>query len=453
MNRASEYIRGLLDHLGEDPDRPGLVETPDRVIRAWEYWTSGYGVDPASVLKVFEDGAEGYDTMVFQGAIPIYSTCVIGSTFVETPHGRVPLSRLKSGDWVYTVNPDTMELGLVRCYDPRVTRRNAELVSVYTDNDTVICTPDHKFLTVGDGFVEAADLKSNQRLVSLYRNLIPNGQGYVGLLSSRYTRYKGAIALQKQWHGSCPEHRFVASTVQLDGKAFDQHTIAHHIDETPWNNDPENLELVSTAEHNRRHNRTDKLRDNADRKHGAAEASGRKDVREKRSRSLTEYWRKVRSGEVSRNHAVIGVKALDYKEDTWCVSVPGTHTFFANGIAVHNCEHHLAPFFGVAHIGYIPDKSIVGLSKLSRVADIFARRLQVQERLTTQIADALDQHLKPKAVGVVLRCRHLCIESRGVGKAGTVTYTSALRGQFMNESETRNEFLRFVERSDDGARI
>lgn len=186
-----ESIRGLLKHIGEDPDRQGLVETPDRAVKAWEYWTSGYKVDPASVFKVFEDGAEGYDTMVFQGAIPIYS----------------------------------------------------------------------------------------------------------------------------------------------------------------------------------------------------------------------------------------------------------------------HCEHHLAPFFGVAHIGYIPNKAIVGLSKLARVADIFARRLQVQERLTTQIADSIDEHLAPKAVGVVLRCRHMCIESRGVGKAGSVTYTSALRGQFLTESETRSEFLRFVERADHGVKI
>lgn len=109
-----------------------------------------------------------------------------------------------------------------------------------------------------------------------------------------------------------------------------------------------------------------------------------------------------------------------------------------------HCEHHMAPFFGVAHIGYIPDKRILGLSKFSRLVEIFARRLQVQERLTNQVADALYEHLQPKAVGVVLECRHTCMESRGVKQAGTTTTTAALRGLFMDEPETRSEFLEYV---------
>lgn len=121
------------------------------------------------------------------------------------------------------------------------------------------------------------------------------------------------------------------------------------------------------------------------------------------------------------------------------------------------CEHHLIPFFGVAHIGYIPNKRIVGLSKLARLLEVFARRLQVQERLTTQVADALTEHLSPNGVGVVLRCRHLCMEARGVQKVGTVTYTSALRGAFKQENAkgiaARSEFMRFVERADSSMHI
>lgn len=108
------------------------------------------------------------------------------------------------------------------------------------------------------------------------------------------------------------------------------------------------------------------------------------------------------------------------------------------------CEHHLAPFFGVAHVGYIPAGRVVGLSKLSRLVDIFARRLQVQERLTVQIADALHQHLHPKGVGVLLECRHTCMESRGVEKAGTITTTSAVRGSVRTDQAARNEFLEIL---------
>lgn len=111
-----------------------------------------------------------------------------------------------------------------------------------------------------------------------------------------------------------------------------------------------------------------------------------------------------------------------------------------------HCEHHLAPFFGTATVAYIPHRRIVGLSKIGRLVDIFARRLQVQERLTCQVADAIWEHLKPKGVGVVVEARHLCMESRGLCKQGHTTTTSALRGEFMSDHRVRNEFLSLVYR-------
>ncbi|MBM4215255.1 MAG: GTP cyclohydrolase I FolE [Gammaproteobacteria bacterium] len=110
------------------------------------------------------------------------------------------------------------------------------------------------------------------------------------------------------------------------------------------------------------------------------------------------------------------------------------------------CEHHLAPFFGKAYVGYVPDKRILGLSKISRLVEIFARRLQVQERLTNQIADALDTHLQPLGVAVVIECRHMCMESRGVRHTGTATVTSALRGSIKTNADTRREFLSLIGR-------
>ena len=105
------------------------------------------------------------------------------------------------------------------------------------------------------------------------------------------------------------------------------------------------------------------------------------------------------------------------------------------------CEHHMAPFMGKAHVAYIPDGKIVGLSKLSRLTDVFARRLQVQERLTDQIAQALQDHLNPKGVGVVVRCRHMCMESRGVKIHGAETVTSSLRGALLEHGAARSEFM------------
>lgn len=109
-----------------------------------------------------------------------------------------------------------------------------------------------------------------------------------------------------------------------------------------------------------------------------------------------------------------------------------------------HCEHHAAPFWGHAHIAYIPAAKILGLSKFARVVDIFARRLQVQERLTSQIAHALNNALRPQAMGVVLECRHMCLESRGVRAPGTITTTSCLLGAFKEVAEARAEFLRLV---------
>jgi len=112
------------------------------------------------------------------------------------------------------------------------------------------------------------------------------------------------------------------------------------------------------------------------------------------------------------------------------------------------CEHHLAPFFGIAHVAYLPNGKIVGLSKMARLVECFARRLQVQERLTQQIAAAMNEHLAPIGVGVVLRCRHMCIESRGIQRPGTFTYTSALLGAFRDDAKVRSEFLQFVSIAD-----
>ena len=124
--------------------------------------------------------------------------------------------------------------------------------------------------------------------------------------------------------------------------------------------------------------------------------------------------------------------------------------FQANIPIFSQCEHHLVSMFGVAHIAYIPNGRVVGLSKLSRLAEIFARRLQVQERLTQQIADALMDNLQPRGVGVVLQLRHLCMESRGVQKVGTITMSSALRGCVKDEPECRAEFMGFVTTASQG---
>ncbi|MCW8814868.1 MAG: GTP cyclohydrolase I FolE [Chlorobium sp.] len=108
------------------------------------------------------------------------------------------------------------------------------------------------------------------------------------------------------------------------------------------------------------------------------------------------------------------------------------------------CEHHMLPFFGKAHVAYIPDGKIVGLSKLGRVVDVYARRLQVQERLTQQIRDTIQNVLKPRGVGVVIEAKHMCMVMRGVEKQNSITTTSAMSGEFLSSQSTRSEFLRLI---------
>jgi GTP cyclohydrolase I len=118
----------------------------------------------------------------------------------------------------------------------------------------------------------------------------------------------------------------------------------------------------------------------------------------------------------------------------------------ARGIPFHSlCMHHLLPFHGVAHIGYIPGDRIIGLSKLGRVVELFARDLQIQERLTTQVADWLQRELQPEGVGVVLEAEHMCMSVRGLQQAGIRTVTSSLHGAIRDDARTRQEFLALTE--------
>jgi GTP cyclohydrolase I len=119
-------------------------------------------------------------------------------------------------------------------------------------------------------------------------------------------------------------------------------------------------------------------------------------------------------------------------------------TFLIGGHLTHNCEHHILPFFGKAHVAYLPKGKVIGLSKIPRIVDMFARRLQVQERLTVQIAEAIQSKIQPRGVGVVIEAMHLCMIMRGVEKQNSVAVTSCMKGGFRDQLQTREEFLALI---------
>jgi len=126
-------------------------------------------------------------------------------------------------------------------------------------------------------------------------------------------------------------------------------------------------------------------------------------------------------------------------------TVEDNHMIIVKDIELYSlCEHHMLPFFGKCHIGYIPEGKVLGVSKLARIVDLFARRLQIQERLTTQVATSIMDTVAPEGVGVVIEAQHLCMMMRGVEKQNSCMVTSAMLGSFRKEPSTRNEFLQLI---------
>ena len=154
---------------------------------------------------------------------------------------------------------------------------------------------------------------------------------------------------------------------------------------------------------------------------------------------MAEAWKHLASG-YSEDPAQILRKALFHEDCSEMVLVREIELYSV-------CEHHLLPFFGKCHVGYLPAGKIVGLSKIARVVEVFARRLQVQERLTTQIAEALQDVLEPLGVGVVIEARHLCMMMRGVEKQNSYAVTSCMLGEFRDSPETRAEFIELIGRN------
>jgi GTP cyclohydrolase I len=388
---TERLVRDLLKELGEDPTREGLERTPERVAKALQYLTQGYARDVHDILNdaLF---VEEYDEMVVVKDIDFYSLCVPGRQSVNAVGGAKPARAVRAGDRLWTLDRGYLRQTSVTRVRSRTTR---EVVEIRTERGRIRLTPEHPVMTAS-GWEEAGRLQPGARVEWIHpRSLCrPLHKPAVRTVSGRKIvgakrRVLGALAESLQTP--------VAAT-GTDGWA--RVHVSHRWADAGWYG-----------------------------KHGFRRESACYVPTDSTYATVREVRRLPRPRRPVTVHSFT------------CAPYP---TFLVGGHLTHNCEHHLLPFFGRCHIAYMPSRKIIGLSKMPRLVEMFSRRLQVQERLTTQIAQTINEVLQPRGVAVVMEALHMCMLMRGVEKQNSKAVTSAMLGAFRDRPETRAEFMELI---------
>jgi GTP cyclohydrolase I len=489
----ARLVEQLLKELGEDARREGLSRTPERVEKALRYLTSGYQMN---VRDVFNDAlfVEDYDEMVVVKDIDFFSLCVPGDELIDAVGGAKLARALRPGDRLWTLDRGRLTQTTVTRIGSRQT---PDIVEVRTVAGRFRVTPDHPVMT-DSGWREARNLEAGtkvERVRSTSRCRQPHeaapgaapgdvlGRVPADGQDGRGVRRAGerlAVAdesrrlLAQARPGSAP----VSERVSVPFGALTQ----------------ERSRAIGTPRSRGFGIPPDGLRSQTGRGAGpravtssAPTMSGvlgrvASDSSEKsRSRSAASLRTARISTGPDGGAAMSGSRGED--QPGWVARhgfrqrsdvsalVDSTHTtvvalreiptgtepytvysltcepypsFLVGGHLTHNCEHHILPFLGKAHVAYMPHKKIVGLSKIPRLVEMYSRRLQVQERLTTQIANTLNEVLEPRGVAVVMEGIHLCMLMRGVEKQNSKAVTSAMLGAFRDRPETRAEFMELI---------
>jgi GTP cyclohydrolase I len=457
----AKLVQQLLKELGEDAQREGLARTPERVEKALRYLTSGYQTSVADVLNeaLF---VEQYDEMVVVKDIDFFSLCVPSKQIVNAVEGAKPAARVQPGDRLWTLDSGHLK-------ETRVTRvlsrKTRELVQVRTTAGRFRVTPDHPVMTES-GWKEAGRLEPGTSVEWIKPKSLcrPSAEAKPGYAAGYVLGAVAADGSIQEGRRICPvvkRAEFARKYGEMLAQAF-----------PPTGPAVERVSVPSSF-----------LR----REVPMAAGKGRFIVSANRTflTALAQYLETPLASTGTDGTAKVYVSPRWHQagwygqhgfrqQSDFYVPVDSTYstvlevrrvppakkpytvysfkcepypTFLIGGHLTHNCEHHLIPFFGKAHVAYMPDKKILGLSKIPRLVEMFSRRLQVQERLTTQIASTLNEALQPKGVAVVMEAIHLCMLMRGVEKQNSKAVTSAMLGSFRSRPETRAEFMELIKSS------
>jgi GTP cyclohydrolase I len=507
-SHVQELTKALLLEMGQDPDREGLKETPRRVADMYAELTEGYSMKPKEILSKEWSEVTGMvvakDIEFFSLCVPSKqlvntvegvkqaATVKVGDKFRTLANGRVvettvaaissrktrELVEVRTNEGMFRVTPDhpfatpdgwveaadlegnhvewTPPRSLCRArYRPKIGYPLGYAIGAVTSDGSVgdrcvsLVVNDRRFAgkfshAMKDAFGVASRIESVKR---------PSGFLHRPVAGSRVRIVSSYLAdLFREWAGGDAHHmRQQFPRVVLNSRDCARGFIDGYVDGDGYRvkNAKGSVVVSSNFEFLR------EMAEVIDARFTPSNQSGSKLY-------ISDRWDQPgwykKHGFRRQDHRtelieskyvdVLSVKRLKAEGTKpytvysfTCFPYP---TFLINGHLSHNCEHHLLPFYGRAHLGYIPWKKVVGLSKLVRLVDCFSRRLQLQERMTKQIADALQENLRPLGVVVVVQARHLCMEMRGV-KSGANIVTSEIRGQF-RKFETRNEFFEMLKR-------
>jgi GTP cyclohydrolase I len=517
----ARHVRGVLAAVGEDPDREGLLKTPERVDKAFRFLTKGYNEDIPALLgsALF---TVSYDEMVVVKDIDVFSLCVPSKQIVNAVDGAKPARQVKPGDRLWTLSDGYLQQTTVTSVRSRKTR---EVVEVTTEGGRFRVTPDHPIKTP-DGWREAGELRPgmpvewlNPRTLNRvpYRPQPGYALGYViGATAADGSIQDGrricltvrsrefAEKYREMWQDAFPTSIATVEEVTVPSGFLAREIPMHRVRVVSRDIGEKLCRWLGVSERGSR-SKTHTFRfprvvtssremmrgflDGYSDGDGYAIGRARMIVSANRGflADLGAYLQTPVGDQKNGTSRVYVSPRWDqagwhgkhgfHQESDFYVPLDSTltkvisvrrlsrakkphtvysfkcdphPTFLVGGHLTHNCEHHLLPFFGKAHVAYIPKGRVIGLSKIPRLVDAFARRLQVQERLTVQIAEALQDHIQPGGVGVVLEAMHFCMIMRGVEKQNSVAVTSCMLGAFRNQVQTREEFLALIRKKHNG---